>query len=98
MKKLRTITKITLICCVLVFLMTILDYLALHDIRQDYLSRDMIEYFDITFSEELPDWTTTNGEWKMVEISLVSRFFFYILVIIVLVNYMKKAKYSKNSN
>ena len=98
MKNLQTITKIALLFCVLVFLMTILDFLALHDIKQDYLSKNIIEYLELTFSKELSDWTATKGEWRIVTISFYLRFFFFIFIIILLLNYIKKVKYIKTSS
>ena len=97
MKNLHTITKFAILFCVVVLLMTIMDFLALHDIRQDYLSKEIIDYLDLTISGEIPDWTETTGEWQLVGISFVSRFFFFIFIIILLLNYMKKVKYIKNS-
>ena len=81
-----------LLFCVLVFLLTILDVLALHDIKQDYLSKYIIDYLGLTFSKEIPVWTSTTGEWKIVSLSLYSRFIFLIFNIIFLWYYINKVK------
>jgi hypothetical protein len=47
MKNLRTITLITMLLCMLVFILTILDFTALHDIKQDYVSRYILNYLKI---------------------------------------------------
>ena len=46
------------------FLLTILDFLALHDIAKDYLSPDALKFAEITAT--IPTWTATEGEWLMV--------------------------------
>jgi hypothetical protein len=94
MKHLRIIPLIALIWALLALLLTISDYLALHDIWQDYLSPHIVEYLGIKFSKEIPGWTETRGEWRMVAVSLFSRFFFFIFIIFVLLNYNKKIKHS----
>lgn len=80
MKKLKTLTTVALILCILVFLLTITDFMALHDIRNDYVSKKVIT----SVSDNLPTWTNTPGEWRMVTISFISRFFFFIFNIVVL--------------
>jgi hypothetical protein len=89
MKKLKTITLITLLSCVLVFILTILDFAALHDIKQDYISRYILNYLKINISNDLPNWTSTEGEWHVVSLSLYLRFLFFILNISVLVYFYR---------
>ena len=76
--------------------MKMVDFLALHDIRQDYVSKGIIDYLGLTISGEIPDWTETTGEWQLVGISFVSRFLFFIFMIVLLLSYMKKLKYIKS--
>jgi len=97
MKNFRTLIILTLLFSVLVLLMTIMDFLALHDIKQDYLSKTIIDYLGITFSKEIPDWTATSGEWRSVTISLYSRLIFFFLNIFVLYQCINKLQLSKNS-
>jgi hypothetical protein len=97
MKNLRTITLITMLLCMLVFILTILDFTALHDIKQDYVSRYILNYLKINLSNDLPDWTSTEGEWHVVSLSLYLRFLFLILNTTVLVYYCKKLASNKNS-
>ena len=84
-KNLKTITLIIGLC-ILGFLMTIGDYLALHDIRNEYVSSRILQYLNVTISEDLPEWTSTKGEWSLVRISYFFRFFFFILCAILLYN------------
>jgi len=95
MKNLKTITVLTILFCMFVFALTILDFAALHDIKQDYLSRYILNYLDITLPNDLPDWTSTKGEWHLVTFSLYSRFLFFILNIIVLLYLYRKVASNK---
>jgi hypothetical protein len=75
---------------VLVLILTILDFAALHDIKQDYVSEYILNYLDVSLSEELPEWTSTKGEWHLVTLSLYLRFLFFILNFGLLVYYYRK--------
>jgi len=83
---------IALIVCIFAFFMTICDFLALHDIRSEYVSTHILEDLNITLSEELPDWTATKGEWGVVRVSYISRFIFFILNIGVLLMCFNRMK------
>ena len=72
----------------LIIALTFGDFLALHDISKDYLSREMLEYFDISAS--FPAWTATEGEWQIVTISFFLRVLFLLLNIIILWSILKK--------
>jgi hypothetical protein len=90
LKNLRRITFITIAFGLLVFLLTILDFAALHDIRQDYVSRYILNYLKIQLPDDLPSWTSTAGEWHLVAWSLYLRFLFLILNLIVLISFYRK--------
>jgi hypothetical protein len=45
------------------------DFLALHDIKYDYVSNQVMYEFLPTTSTVLPDWTKTEGEWFLVQMS-----------------------------
>lgn len=76
--KSKRITTILIVLCVIGFLMTICDFLALHDIRNEYVSTHILESLNITLSEDLPEWTSTPGEWQIVRISYLFRSIFFI--------------------
>ena len=97
MNNFKTITVITLSFCVAVFILTIFDFAALHDIKQEYVSKNILNYLDISLSEDLPQWTSTTGEWQLVTFSFYMRFLFFILNIAVLVHYSRKILSDKNS-
>ena len=66
----------------LVFLFTIFDFLALHDIAKDYLSKEALTFIEITTA--IPAWTATEGKWLIVEISLLARVLFFLANIFLL--------------
>lgn len=89
-KNIKTITIVTLLFSVIIFLLSILDFAALHDIGNDYVSQEILTYLNITTSSNLPDWTKTEGEWLIVSISLFLRILFLILNILVITYYYRK--------
>lgn len=89
-KNLKDITISTLILCIFVFMFTLLDFAALHDINKEYVSQHILKYLKIETSRTLPNWTATKGEWQVVIFSLFFRFFFFILNIVVLIYLYKK--------
>lgn len=86
MKNLKTIISVASLLCILVFLLTIADFLALHDIRNDYVSKKVLSSVTV----DLPEWTNTTLEWQVVTISFVTRFFFFIFNIGVLLLILRK--------
>jgi len=63
---------------ILVLALTFGDFLALHDIKNDYVSSNVLDEFDINMTS-LPQWTTTEGEWDLVTISFVARLLFLLV-------------------
>jgi hypothetical protein len=80
----KTLTFVALMICIALIALTLLDFASLHDIKRDYISRSVVEYLDIQQTSELPEWTTTPGEWQIVTISLCLRSFFFILIAVIL--------------
>ncbi len=73
-----------MLTAVLFLLATLFDFMALHDIYKDYVSKFVLQYLNIGLSEELPDWTATPGEWRSVRIIWIFRLLFGIFMILVL--------------
>jgi hypothetical protein len=90
MRRLNGLFVATFILCILVILFTLLDFLCLHDIRKDYVSRFVLTYLNVEFQQELPEWTGTKGEWRIVTISYFIRVLFLAMNIIVLTLILKK--------
>ncbi|OFW19548.1 MAG: hypothetical protein A3H97_24900 [Acidobacteria bacterium RIFCSPLOWO2_02_FULL_65_29] len=74
---------VTLVFSLVAFLLTIGDYLALHDINHDYVSAAVLRSLDAA-PPVLPAWTATPGEWAMVSGSLFFRAGFLLLNVMTL--------------
>jgi len=66
------------------FLLTIFEFLALHDIHNEYVSNRILNRLNISLSGDLPEWTATKGEWEVVRVSYLFRFVFFVFCVIVL--------------
>jgi hypothetical protein len=93
MKTLKIISSITLIASIIVFLLTISDFLALHDIFNEYVCANVIK----RFIGELPDSASTSMEWKMVNVSYGARFFFLLFNMGVLIYFIKRLRSLKTT-
>jgi hypothetical protein len=91
-KKIRILTAASLGLCLVAFGLTIGDFLALHDIGNDYVSKDILSYLDVSLSKELPAWTATRGEWRLVELSWVTRMGFFLVNAVTLVLCLRALK------
>jgi len=84
MKKIIILAGFTLAASLFVLALTLGDFLALHDIRQEYVSEEILNTLGVVLSDELPDWTATAGEWAMVQFSYLARSAFLVLNVITL--------------
>ncbi len=66
-----------------IFFATVLDFAALHDIYNDYLSKRVLESLEFGGVNEVPAWTETPGEWSLLKFSLTFKLF-AILALLVL--------------
>ena len=96
LKKMKIGTSILMVFCVVILLSVVSDFMALHDIRQDYVSTSALDYAGISWKNVLPAWCSTSGEWKGVEISMIIRFFLSVFNILVLIYLMKKIRLVKS--
>ena len=87
-----------MILCVIGFLFTIADFLALHDIRNEYVSTRILENLSITLSDDLPEWTATQGEWGVVRISYLFRAIFFIFGMYAMYWLLYREKKGRNMN
>lgn len=58
---------------ILLILCTLDDFLSLHDIKADYVSKSVLTYLKVETSAALPAWTDTRLEWASVTISYALR-------------------------
>ena len=57
---------------------TVDDFLSLHDIKADYVSKSVLSLLHVKTSSPLPTWTDTRLEWTSVTISYALRLFLII--------------------
>ena len=81
-----------LIFNILILTLTFGDFLALHDINNDYVSSDVLNAFEVSTSTPLPEWVATEGEWNLVTISFVARVLFLLLNIYLIWIVFRKLK------
>ncbi len=82
MKKKRNLIGWAFLFSILILGMLILDFLALHDVKQDYVSPNVLRDFNVNLSDLLPEWTATKGEWWTVQISFIVKLILTILIIL----------------
>jgi hypothetical protein len=70
------------------------DFLSLHDIRADYVSKTVLTYLHIETSEPLPGWTDTGLEWASITVSWVVRSILILANLVVLVLLIKRSNAS----
>jgi hypothetical protein len=78
MKNPQLLIKICFVIGFFALLMTVGDYLALHDIWHDYVSKQVLETYGGGTTFNLPDWSEAKLEWRMVNISVLIRVFYFI--------------------
>lgn len=54
MVNLKQIFSILTLLCVVMLSLAVLDFTALHDIRKEYVSQDILKHLDITLSKNPP--------------------------------------------
>ena len=69
--------------------LTVGDFLALHDIQQDYVSAEVLRTLELDLAGALPYWTGTTGEWSMVTISVIARFVLLIANALLLFTFLR---------
>lgn len=98
MKRIDALTKVILLIAILLCVLTVLDYLALHDIYKDYVSKAVLISLNMEVPKELPAWTNTELEWNMVTINYIMKTLVTIIniILIVVVRNMVRKSSSKN--
>jgi len=92
MKRMNTLTIVAIALTIVLFICTIDDFLSLHDINKDYVSKWVLQYLDTDTTKELPSWTNTELEWLSVKISFFIRFVTLIIFLFILLLLRKEIK------
>ncbi len=89
MKNPTLLIKISLFLFVVAFALTIGEFLALHDIWNDYVSVKVIESHRGINILNLPEWSETKLEWQMVNISALVQVLYLLFSLVTLVSCLK---------
>lgn len=81
MKNEKMFLIMTFILCIFAILFAFFDFLALHDIKKDYVSHSILKYLKIDIQEDLPKWTKTKSEWRLIVVSYLIRVVFLIFAL-----------------
>jgi hypothetical protein len=79
MKRLQLLATLMIVLCVFALMLTIGDFLALHDISRDYVSGRVLQSLGLSLAGQLPSWTDTKAEWVVVGVSVFFRVGFLLL-------------------
>ncbi|OFX58355.1 MAG: hypothetical protein A2066_14645 [Bacteroidetes bacterium GWB2_41_8] len=81
MRTTSTLTRVLYAFIIVFFVCLLLDFLALHDIHNDYVSTSVIDRFSPAASSALPEWTKTSGEWSLIRFSFAVKLLITVLTI-----------------
>ena len=84
--------SIVLVFSMILLGLLLLDYMALHDIRNDYISHATLEHLGFEGASDLPAWTNTQMEWAVVTIGFYGKTLLTMINIILLVFIVRKGK------
>jgi len=84
MKTTSALTKILMALIMVLLICLFLDFLAFHDIRNDYVSNSVIDRFYPNSLSVLPSWSSTTGEWAIVQMSFLIKLIVAVITMIVL--------------
>lgn len=73
-------------------LLLVLDFTALHDIRNDYISKEILNFLGVTLSDTVPEWTENSREWGYLSVSLILRGVLYFIIFAVFFFLYKRRK------
>lgn len=92
MKRKEPIIGLAFVLSLIVILLIFGDFMALHDINNDYVSNEILESLQVDTSKELPEWTAQKMEWTFIEISLFLKSVFMVVIIVAIAKTIKKLK------
>lgn len=88
----KKLLAFTLIVCIISIVGMICYFLASTDIYHDYIGTSIRERGIIDHAGQLPEYTKCSGEWAILQIDYLIRFFFMILITVVLIRLIRREK------
>ena len=92
MKSKNSIIGWAYLLSLIVILLFLGNFLALHDIKQDYVNNTVMESLQQDSSRDIADWASCKMEWGFIQISLILQSVFMIIIFIALAKATKKLK------
>ena len=92
MKRKESIISWAFLLSIFVFVLILVDFLALSDISKDYVSISVLQSIQIDVSDKLPEWASANLEWTWIKISFVLKAVFMGLIVVALAKAVRKLK------
>ena len=92
MKKMHMMFILIILSTLLLGVLSVVDFAALHDIRKDYVSQEVFKTLGIDLPEGLPSWTDTALEWAAVEASCAIRLVMILLNVVFLLILRKEVR------
>jgi len=89
MKKMKSTLTFLVLLTFGLLASTILDIMALHDIANDYVSRDLFSDQEVSLPADLPEWTSCSLEWGAIQFSIIFQLVLTLLVIVGLIRILR---------
>ena len=75
------------------FISLAIDFAALHDIHNEYISKNILKTLDVQLSKEVPNWTANKVEWDYLNLSFIFKAVAYAALLAIVIFYYRKKKY-----
>ena len=92
MKRADVFAKFLLFLTFVLLICTFVDFLALHDIFHDYVSKTVLSRFAMNTSGVLPTWTDTKSEWSALNVSYFIKSVIIVISFFIIFTLIKKTK------
>lgn len=84
------INALMIVIIVGLFITLALDFAALHDINNEYMSKNTLKSLDIQVSKDVPIWTENKGEWDYLTLSFIVKIISYSVLFLMAIWFYKK--------
>jgi hypothetical protein len=98
MKYNRLAIVLIIVIVVGLFITLALDFAALHDINNEYISKNILRTLDVQLTKEVPVWTENKGEWDYLSMSFIIKAVAYVVLLTVAICFYKNYGKFKNSD
>ncbi len=89
MKKLKSTLVLLVLFSFGLLVSTIIDIMALHDVANDYVSKEVFTNQKIILPESLPDWSACSLEWTTIHFSIIFQLVLTLLLMVGLIRIVR---------